>query len=206
MISRVFLLSPARCDGRRAKALLNPSAEFPLAVQLRRREGAPLGDVFAFLSGLYFRGKLTYARAFASPDAATAPIRIITTNRGLLEPEYRVRPKDLEDFGCVDLSAGWAAFEEPLVRDAKRLNREIAPDTCVVLLGSIASDKYVRPLTSVFGDRLVFPIDFVGRGDMSRGGLMLRHAQSGEELRYEPVSQAVRHGKRPPKLDPLTRG
>jgi hypothetical protein len=206
MIPRVFLLSPARCDGRRAKALLNPAAEFPLAVQLRQREGAPLGDVFAFLSGLYFRGKLTYARAFASPTVASAPIRIITTNRGLLEPEYRVRPKDLEDFSSVDLSAGWAAFEEPLVRDAKRLNREISADTCVVLLGSIASDKYVKPLTSVFGDRLVFPIDFVGRGDMSRGGLMLRHAQSGEELAYEPVSKAVRHGKRPPKLDPLTRG
>jgi hypothetical protein len=93
MIARVFLLSPARCDGRRAKALLNPAAEFPLAVQLRQREGAPLGEVFSFLSGLYFRGKLTYARAFATPTAAVAPIRIITTNRGLLEPEYRVRPR-----------------------------------------------------------------------------------------------------------------
>src|ERR1051325_10991404 len=59
----LFLLSPARCDGRRALTLLSPRAEFPLAVQLRRREGAPLGEVFAFLSGLYFRGKLTYATA-----------------------------------------------------------------------------------------------------------------------------------------------
>ena len=205
MISRAFLLSPARCDGRRAGALLNPAADFPLAVQLRQREGAPLGDVFAFLSGLYFRGKLTYARAFASASAAAAPIRIITTNRGLLAPEYRVRPADLEAFGAVDLSAGWAAFEEPLLRDAKRLAREMDPDTCVVLLGSIASDKYVKPLTSVFGERLVFPVDFVGRGDMSRGGLMLRCAQSGTELEYVPVAKAVRHGKRPPKLQPLTR-
>ena len=203
MIPRAFLLSPARCDGRRAKALLNPAAEFPLAVQLRQREGAPLGEVFSFLSGLYFRGKLTYALAFATPDAAAAPVRIITTNRGLLEPGHRVRPKDLEDFGCVDLSAGWAAFEEPLVRDAKSLRRELSGDALVVLLGSIASDKYVKPLTSVFGDRLVFPSDFVGRGDMSRGGLLLRHARSGEELAYEPVSKAVRHGKRPPKLEPL---
>lgn len=200
---KIFLLSPARCDGRRAKALLDPAAEFPLAVQLRRREGAPLGDVFAFLSGLYFRGKLTYARTFASPLTATDPVRIITTNRGMLAPEYRVRPADLEEFSCVDLSAGWAAFEEPLMRDAKRLAREIPPDTLVVLLGSIASDKYVKPLVSVFDGRLVFPREFVGRGDMSRGGLMLRSARDMRELEYIPVATAVRHGKRPPKLEPL---
>ena len=199
---RLFRLSPARCDGRRAATLLNPAAEFPLAVQLRQREGAPLGEVFAFLSGLYFRGKLTYARAFATADTA-ALIRIITTSRGLLEPEYRVRAEDLREFAAVDLSAGWAAFQDPLLRDAKRLARELGSEARVVLLGSIASDKYVAPLTSVFGERLVFPTDFVGRGDMSRGGLMLRAATSGEELDYEPVATAVRHGKRPPKLKPL---
>jgi hypothetical protein len=198
--SKVFLLSPARCDGRRASALLNPAADFPLAQQLRRREGAPLGDVFAFLSGLYFRGKLAYARAFA--DGAQSSIRIITTNRGLLHPDDRVCPADLEAFSCVDLSAGWAAFEEPLLRDARRLDSELPRPAQVVLLGSIASDKYVRPLTSVFGERLVFPVEFVGRGDMSRGGLMVRQAQSGQELSYVPVSTAVRHGKRPPKLQP----
>lgn len=199
---RLFLLSPARCDGRRAATLLNPAAEFPLALQLRQREGAPLGEVFAFLSGLYFRGKLTYARAFATADAA-ALIRIITTSRGLLEPEYRVRAEDLREFAAVDLSAGWAAFQDPLLRDARRLDRELGGEARVVLLGSIASDKYVAPLTTVFGERLVFPTDFVGRGDMSRGGLMLRAAKSGEELGYEPVATAVRHGKRPPKLKPL---
>ena len=48
------------------QALLNPAAEFPLALQLRSVEGATIGEVFSFLSGLYFRGKLTYARAHAS--------------------------------------------------------------------------------------------------------------------------------------------
>jgi hypothetical protein len=200
-MASVFLLSPARCDGRRAKALLNPAAEFPLAVQLRRREGAPLGEVFAFLSGLYFRGKLVYATRFAQADTA-ASVRIITTNRGLLTPEYRVRPGDLEEFSTVDLSAGWAAFEVPLVRDARRLAREIG-SAPVVLLGSIATNKYVAPLTTVFGERLVFPREFVGRGDMSRGGLLLRHARDGGELEYIPIANAVRHGKRPPKLTPL---
>jgi hypothetical protein len=52
---------------------------------------------------------------------------------------------------------------------------------------------------------LLFPPSFIGRGDMSRGGLMLRCAASGEELDYIPVAGAIRQGKRPPRLDPATR-
>src|SRR5262249_32645808 len=69
-----------------------------------------------------------------------------------------------------------------------------------VLLGSIASDKYVELLLEILGQRLLFPVDFVGRGDMSRGGLMLRAARSGTELPYGPVQGAVRRGPRPPRL------
>ena len=197
--SKVFVLSPARCDGRRAQALLNPAAEFDLAVELRSRTGARLGDVFAFLSGLYFRGKLTYARAFADAGA----IGIITTNRGLLPPDQRVRPRDLQEFAGVDLSDATDAFQRPLLRDANRIAQQTPADAPVVLLGSIATNKYVGPLTRVFGERLVFPREFVGRGDMSRGGLMLRYARDGKELDYIPVVSAVRHGQRPPKLEPL---
>jgi hypothetical protein len=202
---KAFLLSPARLDGQRAKTLLNPSAQFPLAQQLRRREGATLGEVFAFLSGLYFRGKLTYALTFMGEPDALNPIRIITTSRGLLPPEYRVRAKDLEEFGSVDLSVARAAFQTPLIRDAKKLRRSLPDDAAVVLLGSIATNKYVEPLLDVFGERLVFPKEFVGRGDMSRGGLLLRQARAGTELEYEPIATAVRHGARPPKLTPLRR-
>ena len=74
-----------------------------------------------------------------------------------------------------------------------------------VLLGSVASQKYVEALGSIFGARLTFPISFVGRGDMSRGGLLLRAAASGSELEYVPVIGAVRHGVRPPKLEPIRR-
>ena len=74
-----------------------------------------------------------------------------------------------------------------------------------VLLGSVATEKYVEPLLKVFGDRLLFPSDFVGRGDMSRGGLMLRCARSGAELPYVPLLGAAVHGKRPPKLPKLKR-
>ena len=202
-LPRIFVLSPARCDGRRAQALLNPGAEFPLAVQLRQRDGAALGEVFAFLSGLYFRGKLTYARAFASSDVVAAPIRIITTNSGMLTPEDRVGISDVEDFARVDLSTAGDEFQMPLLQDATQLAADAPPNALVVLLGSIATNKYVGPLMRVFGERLVFPRDFVGRGDMSRGGLMLRHAQSGTELAYDAVATAIRHGARPPKLTPL---
>jgi hypothetical protein len=199
---KIFLLSPARCDGRRAKALLNPAAEFPLAVQLRSSEGAMLGEVFSFLSGLYFRGKLTYARAFATRDT-DSEVRIITTNSGLLAPDERVGPQELSDFACVDLGAAGDSFERPLLADARQLALALGNSAAAILLGSIATDKYVNPLTRVFGERLLFPKEFIGRGDMSRGGLLLRHAASGQELEYIPVATAVRHGKRPPKLAPI---
>lgn len=202
-LEKIFLLSPARCDGRRAQALLNPAADFPLAVQLRSVEGAALGDVFSFLSGLYFRGKLTYARAFATLDGAPTAIRVITTDRGLLSPEERVRPADLVAFARVDLGTAGPSFEAPLVQHAEQIARAARVDALAVLLGSIATDKYATPLARVFGDRLVFPREFIGRGDMSRGGLMLRCAATSREMEYVPVRNAVRHGKRPPKLAPI---
>jgi hypothetical protein len=58
-------------------------------------------------------------------------------------------------------------------------------------------------LLPIFGDRLMFPVHFVGRGDMSRGGLMLRCVMAGFELPYVPLAGAIRHGERPPKLEPL---
>ena len=194
-----FLLSPARCDGRRAQQLLAPSATFPLAVELREPHGAAIGEVFAFVSGLYFRGKLAYARQFAPKDA----VRIITTNRGLLPPDEPVGPRDLADFACVDLSDAGEEFLVPFLRDAKRIHALAPKDSRFVLLGSIATNKYVAPLVEVFGDALLFPRDFIGRGDMSRGGLLLRAAAAKQELDYIPVATTVRHGKRPPKLEPL---
>jgi hypothetical protein len=69
------------------------------------------------------------------------------------------------------------------------------------LLGSIATGKYSDLLLDIFGDRLLFPTEFVGRGDMSRGGLLLRCVREERELAYQPVIGAVRHGKRPPRLE-----
>ncbi|MDB4892265.1 MAG: hypothetical protein JWL61_4120 [Gemmatimonadetes bacterium] len=206
MDEHVFLLSPARCDGPRAKMLMNPSATFDLARQLRTEEGAPIGAVFAFLSSLYFRGKLAYAQALTSPLKQGSRIKVITTNLGLRSPLDAVTHADLVAFSGIDLADGDERYLGPLRRDAERLARILPATTGVVLLGSIATGKYVDTLLSLFGERLLFPADFVGRGDMSRGGLLLRNARAGTALSYLPVAGAVRRGKRPPKLERLPRG
>jgi hypothetical protein len=200
---RTFILSPARCDGKRARMLLSPRASFPLAVQLRREEGAPIGEVFSFLSGLYFRGKLTYAQAFAARGQAAPSILVVTTDRGLVGPDTVVRVGDLERFASVDIGSADERFRAPMRRDIEALVRGLASTGLAVLLGSIATGKYVDLLIEQLGERVVFPVDFVGRGDMSRGGLLLRQARSGVELPYVPVVGAMRHGKRPPKLERL---
>ena len=208
-MTRVFLLSPANCGGRRAAQILSPAAAFSLAAQLRSPVGAPLGDVFAFVSGLYFRGKLTYARRFAvPPDPAgtiSGSVHIITPNAGLRSPDTLVTGAAMRAFADTDVHPGNAAYRQPLERSAQLLAREIGPDCDVVLLGSIASPKYVDVLLAIFGSQLRFPIEFVGRGDMSRGGLLLRKAVEGSELEYVPVAGATRHGSRPPKLPALPR-
>jgi hypothetical protein len=201
-VTQVFLLSPARCDGRRTKILLSPNAEFALARRVAG-EGAPLGEVFSFLSGLYFRGKLAYADAFGRATDRAPGSLIITTDRGLLPTDSVVTRDDLVAFASVDIAAGDDRYTKPLRRDVENLAASIGPSGQVVLLGSIATGKYVDLLLETFGNRLVFPTDFVGRGDMSRGGLLLRCVQEGKELAYEPVAGAVRHGKRPPKLKPI---
>lgn len=201
---RIFLLSPADCSGKRAKLLQNPASEQPIARALRSGDGAELGDVFAFVSSLYFRGKLAYARRFARPPEGVEGIHIITQGDGLRVPETRIRTDDLDRLAGVPIDPDEARYRTPLLRDLESFaHRWDGVD--VVLLGSIASDKYVALLTSVLERRLVFPADFVGRGDMSRGGLLLRSAAAGEELRYEVLVGATRRGKRPAKLPPLER-
>ena len=206
---RVFLLSPARLDGARGKLLFDPVTLFPVARALRTREGCPIGEVFRFVSGLYFRGKLAYGTAFAEPPASApwmgSGALVITQNRGLVPAETRVCLEHLEAFASTDISEAEPAFRKPFERDARLVREALSEAAEVVLLGSIASAKYVDVLVDVFGDRLLFPKDFVGRGDMSRGGLLLRAVEAKQELAYAPVKGAVRHGTRPAKLTPRRR-
>jgi hypothetical protein len=210
-VHRIFLLSPANCSGRRAQAILAPGADFPLARRLKSRAGAPLGEVFSFVSGLYFRGKLAYATRFAHPPDPLDPLHasgvlVITPNAGLRASDACVTLDTVRRFAAVDVDVSNAAYRRPLERAARTLDEAVGTEGEVVLLGSIASGKYVDVLLPIFGQRLVFPSQFVGRGDMSRGGLMLRSAAAGAELDYSPVAGAERHGPRPPKLDPIRTG
>ena len=207
---RVFLLSPANCNGIRARMVMSERAQFALASRLRTAEGASLGDVFSFVSGLYFRGKLAYARRFANPPDPADPVSaggvlVITPNAGLRSADTAVTLESLRAFANVDIDLRNAAYRRPLEQGARALVETIGPECEVVLLGSIASGKYVELLQPIFGDKLMFPPSFVGRGDMSRGGLMLRCVTAGLELEYTPIAGAVRHGQRPPKLEPLRR-
>lgn len=172
-----------------------------MARQLRE-EGAPLGEVFSFLSGLYFRGKLTYARAFLGSSNSRGEIRTITAGRGLVDPDTIVTLEDLRQFGQVAIDVAEPLYREPLLHDARHVAATLSSAGRAVLLGSVATDKYVQILNEAFGDRLVFPQAFVGRGDMSRGGLLLRAVDAGEELTYVPVVGSVRRGVRPGKLPP----
>jgi hypothetical protein len=198
---RIFILSPAFCGGERAKLLFNPDAAFPLAVRLRAG-GVPIGELFAFLSGLYFRGKLAYARAFARAPQNSSGLVVITPTRGLVDPDTLLTLDDMREFAEVNIATQSDRFIEPLARDAHALATATG-SAPAILLGSIATDKYVGTLTAAFGDRLSFPEQFVGRGDMSRGGLLLRSVRESTELAYIPVSGATRRGARPPKLVPI---
>jgi hypothetical protein len=197
---RIFLLSPAYAGGERARMILNDRAQFELARKLRSKNGAPIADVFTFLSGLYFRGKIAYATAFARPARGTPGALVITPTRGLIDTRARICLGDLREFAAVDIHEDDPRYRLPIERDARRLASKLSTESEVILLGSIATGKYVEVLLANFGDRLRFPSEFVGRGDMSRGGLMLRCAADDQELSYIRVAGAIVNGKRPPKL------
>lgn len=194
----VFLLSPAFCGGRRAAILLNPRSEAQTSRALRAGR-LSLGGAFTFMSGLYFRGKLAYAEAFGRAY-------VITPTRGLQPPAMPFNLAVLREFAVGDVSLENPIYRSALERDVRAIAKRLPDRSQVVLLGSVASGKYVDVLLPILGDRLRYPVAFVGRGDMSRGGLLLRSAASGEELEYGPLTAGVRpRGPRPPKLDPLTR-
>ena len=188
-IARGAVLEPERENGERQ-----------LARRLRQGEPVSLGEAFTFLSGLYFRGKLAYANAFARPDLSR--VLVITPTRGLVPAAAGVTLADLREFAEVDIEAGDPRYRRPLERDLRRLVRQMSSQCEVVLLGSVATGKYVSILLEILRERIQFPADFVGRGDMSRGGLLLRCAVDRTELAYIPVQGAVRKGRRPPRLLP----
>ena len=159
-----------------------------------RSARATLGDVFTFCSGLYFRGKLTYARHFAASSPA---VRIITPSRGLVPPDTLVGTRDLAEF-----AAGRGGFRRAaLYRSAQShlaRTRRARTLTKSSFLGSVATGKYTRHLASrSSATRLLFPAEFAGRGDMSRGALLLRaiSGRQGTQLRASASCPSVKAAK-----------
>lgn len=186
---RVFLLSPASLDGVRAAQLTSPRARFEAAVSYRSPEGVTVEEAFTFMSSLYFRGKITYARRFAAPPPELAlgtgddGILVIAPGYGLVPPSWRITKERMKKLSKTPVDLKCSAYCEPLKAHAEQL-REIAPGSHVVLLGSVATGKYVDVLLPVFGDWLLFPREFAGAGDMKRGGMLLRAVREGQELDY----------------------
>ncbi|HXX13352.1 MAG TPA: hypothetical protein VEJ47_00470 [Candidatus Eremiobacteraceae bacterium] len=186
----MYLLSPGYAGGRRAEMLLNPRSEFPLAQRLRT-EGISLGEAFTFMSPLYFRGKLAYAAAFAKEHAEVPGSLVITPCRGLMLPETIVRADELKEICSEPIVAKNPKYRDPLERDLRRLSEAVGHKLRAVLLGSIATKKYVPLLLEVLRERLLVPTEFVGLGNMRRGALMLRCSQQGCELSYVAAMQVL---------------
>jgi hypothetical protein len=190
----IFLLSPANASGIRGQRLLGVDGKSPLAERLRQ-SGAPVGDVYQFISSLYFRGKLAYARQFTNPPLGVPGVHIIT-GAGLILPETSVTLEELRRISATAIDADNSAYRLPLDRDLLLLRQLAGFETDVILLGSIATRKYVTPLLAVFGERLLFPKDFLGVGDMSRGSLLLRCCSTMSTLDYLPAAGLAFTGKR----------
>jgi len=186
---RIFLLSPANCNGKRAALLLGRNARSDLARRLRTGE-ATIGEVFTFMSGLYFRGKLAYASAFAGAPEDSSGVHVIVPGMGLCAPGVNVDLRGLRAVARIRVDPGDRRYVRALQRDAARLVDRLTDGDMAILLGSIATPKYLQPLAEVLGPRLRVPREFIGLGDMSRGSLMLRCVGEGRELDYVGLAEA----------------
>jgi hypothetical protein len=187
---RVYLLSPAHAGGKRAAMLFRSSANFELSHRLRTA-GVALGEAFSFMSPLYFRGKLAYASTFANAAEGVPSSLVITSSRGLVSPETIVGLAELLEICGEPVHLDNPKYRDPLERDLASLSETLGPQVRVVLLGSIATRKYVPLLREKLGERLVVPREFLGLGNMSRGALLLRCSREGCELEYIPATQAI---------------
>src|SRR5579864_3908373 len=178
--ARIFLLSPANASGIKGQRLLSSTGESELARRLREA-GAPLGEVYRFISSLYFRGKLDYAEKFQNPPRGVAGVHIIT-GAGLMLPETVITLNDLRRISATSIDAKNSHYRRPLDSDLLGLRQRVSDDLEVILLGSVATSKYITPIQEVFGKRLLFPRDFLGLGDMSRGSILMRCCAQDEEL------------------------
>jgi hypothetical protein len=167
---------------------MSPRAGFDAALRYRSPEGVMIAEAFAFMSALYFRGKIAYALHFGGADNT----RVIAPGFGLVAPTWMITQERMKKLQKTDVDMRDRVYVKTLRDTATKLATSIEDDTQVVLLGSVATGKYVDVLLPIFGDRLRFPAAFAGLGDMSRGGLLLRAVRANRELEYTTLD-APRH-------------
>ena len=190
-VEKIFLLSPANLGGVRAGHLTSPGSTFAIARRFRN-EGLTIEEAFCFLSSLYFRGKLAYAKRFAPRNGNDLDnVLIIAPGFGLVSPGWTVDMPRMQTLRDVRVDVKCGAYRTPLAEHAAELKARLERDARIVLLGSIATGKYIDILAPIFGERLLAPQSFVGIGDMSRGGLLLRAVKTGVELEYMTLSAKV---------------
>ena len=139
----------------------------------------------AFMSALYFRGKITCALHFAEQEG---DVQVIAPGFGLVPPDWRITEERMKTLKNTEVDLSKRNYRKPFEKSAHELAQRLDNETSVVLLGSVATGKYVDVLLPIFGERLLFPAMFAGLGDMSRGGLLLRAARANRELDYVPLS------------------
>jgi hypothetical protein len=195
--TKIFLLSPASTAGIRAAQLTSLRSGFHTARRFRSSEGVPIAEAFTFMSALYFRGKIAYSRHFAAPPEGFSGdgILVIAPGFGLVPPDWALTVERMGKLKRTPVDLKSRSYVTPMRAHARELAAHLPPATRVVLLGSIATGKYVDLLLPVFGDRLVFPRSFVGAGDMKRGGLMLKAVREDRELDYSTLD-VPRRGSR----------
>src|SRR5207253_9967168 len=133
---RIFLLSPANIAGIRGGRLMCDSAESELSSRLRG-PGAPLGEVFSFISALYFRGRLAYATRFAQAPPAVDRAFVITACGGLITPETMVTRERLRDISTNSIDLMNQLDRRLFDRDSRSLSHLVRSDCQRVLLGSV---------------------------------------------------------------------
>jgi hypothetical protein len=100
----VFLLSPAYCGGSEPRCFCQVAGNSISPSDAGRR--ATIGEVFSFLSGLYFRGKLAYGTKFGRS-------LVITPGRGLLSPDTVVSMEELRAIAEIGVTVDEPRYRRP---------------------------------------------------------------------------------------------
>ena len=112
MSQRVFLLSPANTSGERARQLLSPRAKSDAAQLYRTEEGVPIAIAFAFMSALYFRGKITYAIHFGGVENTF----VIAPGFGLVPPTWCITEERMKTLSRTPVDVRKRNYRKPLER------------------------------------------------------------------------------------------